>query len=61
MARARLYSIIETAKGNGLELYWDMRYLFEKLTTYQNDDEIYKLLPSKIDLDIIVKFRNGAD
>jgi hypothetical protein len=38
-----------------------MRYLFEKLTTYQNDDEIYKLLPSKIDLDIIVKFRNGAD
>jgi len=30
-----------------------MRYLFEKLTSYQTDDEIYKLLPNKIDPDVI--------
>jgi len=35
-----------------------MRYLFEKLTNYQNGDKIYKLLPKKIDPDIISRFRS---
>jgi len=54
---AGLYSIIETAKGNGLEPYWYMRYLFEKLTNCQNDDEIYKLLPNKF----YIIFENFCD
>jgi len=60
-ASAGLYSIIETAKGNGLEPYWYMRYLFEKLPDCQSDDEIYKLLPNKIDPDVISKFRSGVN
>jgi len=60
-ASAGLYSIIETAKGNGLEPYWYMRYLFEKLPNYQNYDEIYKLLPKKIGTDVISRFRSVAN
>jgi hypothetical protein len=58
---AGFYSIIETAKGNGLEPYWYMRYLLEKLTTCQTDDEIYKLMPNKIGTDVISRFRSGAN
>jgi len=38
-----------------------MRYLFEKLPDCQSDDEIYKLLPNKIDPDVISKFRSGVN
>jgi transposase len=48
-ASAVIYSIIETAKANGLEPYWYLRYLFEKLPAAQGDDELRALLPNRID------------
>ena len=44
-ASAALYSIIETAKANGLEPYWYLRYLFERLPKAKNTDEYRALLP----------------
>ena len=46
------------SKGQWLSLTG--RYLFEKLTNYQNDNEIYKLLPGKINTDVVSKFKSGA-
>lgn len=60
-ASAAIYSIIETAKANGLEPYWYLRYLFEKLPACKCDDEIHLIMPNRIDPDIINKFRGGVD
>lgn len=60
-ASAALYSIIETAKANGIEPYWYLRYLFEKLPSCKSDDEIRLIMPNRIDPDIINKFRGGVD
>ena len=54
-ASAGLYSLIETAKANGLEPYKYLRYLFEHLPFADSDDEYEKLLPSNLsaaDLDL---------
>ena len=54
-ASAGLYSLIETAKANGLEPYKYLRYLFEYLPFAESDDEYEKLLPSNLsagDLDL---------
>jgi transposase len=48
-ASAALYSIIETAKANGLEPYWYLRYLFERLPKAKNTDEYRALLPHCVD------------
>ncbi len=32
-ASAMLYNLVETAKANGLEPYWYLRYFFERLPT----------------------------
>jgi len=45
---ALIYSLIETAKANGVEPYFYLRYLFEKLPFCQTDDEIRSLLPHRI-------------
>lgn len=47
-ASALLFSLIETAKANGLEPYRYLRFLFEKLPTTSVED-IYNLLPTNID------------
>ena len=60
-ASACIYSIIETAKANGLEPYWYLRYLFEKLPACKGDDEIRSIMPNRIDPEIIAKFRGGVD
>jgi transposase len=44
-AGATLYSLIETAKANGLESYHYLLYLFDKLPFAQSDEELKKLLP----------------
>jgi transposase len=44
-ASATLFSIIETAKANGLEPYWYLRKLFEELPTARTDAEIERLAP----------------
>lgn len=48
-ASATLYSIIETAKANGLEPYWYLRYLFERLPKVKTTDEYKALLPQYVD------------
>lgn len=48
-ASARLYSIIETAKANGLEPYHYLKHLFTQLPKANNEAEVQKLLPWQID------------
>lgn len=53
-AGAALYSLIETAKANGLEPYKYFCYLFDKLPHVENDDEQVKaLLPMNLDSDTL--------
>lgn len=48
-ASAMIYSILQTARGNGLEPYAYMRYLLTELPLAKTADQIEKLLPHKID------------
>ena len=48
-ASANLYSLIETAKANGLEPFAYLRYLFTKLPYAQTADDYEKLLPWNVD------------
>jgi len=52
-ASANLYSLIETAKANGLEPYAYLRYLFTALPKAGTVDVIEALLPGNVDLDQI--------
>lgn len=52
-ASAALYSIIETAKANGLEPYWYLRYLFEQLPSAKTKEQYKKLLPQYVDKTLI--------
>lgn len=45
-ASANLYSLIETAKANGLEPYAYLKHLFNELPKINNYDDVDKLLPS---------------
>ena len=47
-ASADLYSLIETAKANGLEPYRYLRYLFEKLPFAQSIEDYQALLPMRL-------------
>ena len=44
-ASAFFYSLCETAKANGLEPYWYLRYLFENIITVKTEEAFRKLLP----------------
>jgi transposase len=48
-ASATLYSLIETAKANGLEPYRYLRYVFTKLPLAQNLDDYRSLTPQQLD------------
>ncbi len=48
-ASATLFSLIETAKANGIEPYRYLRYLFTKLPLVQTEDEYRSLLPHRLD------------
>ena len=48
-ASANLYSLIETAKANGLELYAYLRYLFTELPKAETVEAIEALLPGTED------------
>ena len=50
---ANLYSLIETAKANGLEPYADLRYLFTELPKAEALEGIEALLPGNINQDQI--------
>jgi transposase len=49
-ASATLYSLIETAKANGLEPYRYLRFLFTKLPLIQTHEEYRSLTPNLLDL-----------
>jgi len=44
-----IYSLIETAKANGLEPYWYLRHLIEKLPDAMTEDDYKALLPQYLD------------
>ena len=48
-ASAAIYSLIETAKANGLEPYWYLRYLLENLPEAMTEDDYKALLPQYLD------------
>src|SRR3989339_1102602 len=52
-ASAAIYSLIETAKANGLEPYWYLKYLFENLPEAMTADEFTALMPQNIDKTLI--------
>ena len=47
-ASARLYSLIECAKANGLEPYAYLRHVFTELPKAQSLAEIEALLPTRL-------------
>jgi transposase len=53
IASAAFFSLIETAKANGLEPYAYLRYIFEKLPTAQTEQGLRDLLPQNFDPDSI--------
>lgn len=50
---AVLYSIVESAKDNNLNVYNYLRYLFTKLPYAESSDDINKLLPCNLSADMI--------
>ncbi|MCP4552969.1 MAG: IS66 family transposase [Bacteroidetes bacterium] len=52
-ASACIYSLIETAKANGLEPYWYLKYLFENLPEAMTADEFKALMPHNIDKNLL--------
>jgi transposase len=55
-ASAVLYSLVETAKANGLEPYWYLRYLFELLPLAAGDADIIRLAPNNATVEEISTF-----
>lgn len=52
-ASGMIYSILQTARGNGLDPYAYMRHLLTELPKAQTADQIEALLPHKIDFKIL--------
>jgi len=48
-ASAAIYSLIETAKANGHDPYWYLKYLFEHLPEAMTTEEFETLLPHNVD------------
>ena len=53
VASATFFSLIETAKANGLESYAYLRHIFNRLPLAQTEQDLKDLLPQNIDLDAI--------
>ena len=47
-ASATFFSLIETAKANGLEPYAYLRHIFKNLPLAQSEQDLKKLLPQNI-------------
>ena len=52
-ASGMIFSLIETAKANGLIPYFYLRYLFDNLPLVKTDTEYKNLLPQYVDPDLI--------
>lgn len=48
-----IYSVIETAKANGLEPYWYLRVLLENLPALKSEEDFLLYIPQNIDRSII--------
>ena len=59
-ASATLFSLIETAKACGLEPYWYLRFLFEKLPFAQALEDYEALLPQNMSPDLIPLAAEGV-
>ncbi len=59
MASAVLYSIIETAKANGLEPYWYLRFLLEKAPDLKSKDDFRSLIPQNVDRQLIMNMQQS--
>ena len=54
-ASAALYSIVETARANGHEPYWYLRFLLTKLTDASSTADYEKLLPQNVGPDDLIR------
>jgi len=52
-ASACIYSLIETARANGLEPYWYLKYLFENLPESMTEDDFKSLLPQNVNASLL--------
>ncbi|MBW1778789.1 MAG: transposase domain-containing protein [Deltaproteobacteria bacterium] len=52
-ASAAFFTLIETAKANGLEPYAYLRHVFTMLPSVQTEQDLKKLLPRNIDPEAI--------
>ena len=59
MASAVLYSIIETAKANGLEPYWYLRFLLEKAPGLKSKEDFRSLIPQNVDRQLIMNMQQS--
>ena len=50
-ASANLYSLVQTARANGLEPYAYLKHVFEKLPEAKTADDFEALLPWNVDLE----------
>ncbi len=56
-AAAIFFSILETAKANGLEPYWYLRFLLEKLPELKTKEDFLPFIPQNIDKQLILDLR----
>ena len=57
-ASAAMYSLIETAKASGLDVYQYLRYLFENLPFAQSEQDYRNLLPEHLTSDKLILPQN---
>jgi len=48
-ASSTMFSLIQTARENGLNPYWYLRYLFTKLPAAATEEDLKKLLPTELE------------
>jgi len=56
-ASATMFTLIESAKASGLEPYWYLRYIFEKIPTAKSEADFKMLLPNHIDIEKIPDYK----
>jgi transposase len=60
-ASAVLYSLVETAKANGLEPYSYFRYIFDKLPVAESLEDLETLLPWNLDRNLLLAQAGQGD
>lgn len=56
LASATLFTLIQTAKACGLEPYWYLRFLFERLPQANSEEDFRALLPQKVSKEQLAHF-----